>query len=417
MYKIYLKDLKISGNIVELYKYLKKSITNISPNESIKFTKKIKKDLKNNFFEKLSNVEEFNNFNPKKNDFDRYKNELLKEMKLNSLNDEINKIINELVKLFMFFKDNKNYHKDFIKSNRPDLNNQFKKLIMNSQISYKKSLEKSIISFVLYLQSKLENINQYLLFKKVNDLINNKKKEDEINQFNILCENTANSIKTKIESHKHAFEIDINSFTEEVSQGKKDSTEIENFTSKWKSLNESIQEKIKSEIIEFASKIEEKINLTEVIEENEFEIQEKISYFNMGHITAHSVVLGIEGIVGGISAAFATTVSAPGVGIAIGVGILIHVGICVIRYKRKQKEERQKLIQSIFNYSRNFSDNLSVYQNSVLELIESQQTKIINQIKDKYLFRSIKLNENEINNFKDIIKIFEETVDNNFNFK
>ena len=56
MYKIYLKDLKISGNIVELYKYLKKSITNISPNESIKFTKKIKKDLKNNFFEKLSNV-------------------------------------------------------------------------------------------------------------------------------------------------------------------------------------------------------------------------------------------------------------------------------------------------------------------------------------------------------------------------
>ena len=29
LYKIYLKDLKISGNIVELYKYLKKSITNI----------------------------------------------------------------------------------------------------------------------------------------------------------------------------------------------------------------------------------------------------------------------------------------------------------------------------------------------------------------------------------------------------
>ena len=337
-------------------------------------------------------------------------------MRLDLINDEINKIINELVRLFMFFKGNK-YHKDFIKSNGPNLNNQFKNLIMNSQISYKKSLEKSIICFVLYLQNKLENINQNLLFKKVNDLIKNKKKEDEINQLKILCENTANSIKTKIDSHKHAFEMDVNSFSEEASKGIKDSTEIEKFTSKWRWLNESIQKEIQNEIKDFSLKIEEKVYITEVIHENEFEIQEKIPYFNKGHITAHGVALGIEGIAGGISAAIATTVSAPVVGLAIGLGILIHVGICVIRYKKKQKEERQKLIQSIFNYSINFSDNLSVYQNSVLEIIEGLQIEMINQIKDKYLSGSIKLNENEINNFKNILKIFEETVNNNFNFK
>ena len=134
-------DEKDSHNISTL----KKNITNISSNESIKFTKKIKKDLKNNFIDKLSNLEELENFNPNKNDFNSHKNELLKEMKLKSINDDLNQIINELVKLFMFFKNNKNNHKDFIKSNGPNLNNQFKKLIMNSQISYKKSLEKSII--------------------------------------------------------------------------------------------------------------------------------------------------------------------------------------------------------------------------------------------------------------------------------
>ena len=159
------------------------------------------------------------------------------------------------------------------------------------------------------------------------------------------------------------------------------------------------------------------MSIDEIIEENKFEKQEKLNYFDSGHIATHAIFFGLEGVGGFISTLAVSNIAAPGIGIAIGAGILLHLGICFIKYKVNQKKEKKKLIQSIFNYSTNFTDNINVFQKNILNKIETLKTNVINQINDIYLSETLKLDENEELKFKNILKLFEDNLINNFKFK
>ena len=176
-YNSYLKDSKNSENFEKLFYYLKNNIKNISPEESLKYAKKLRKDLKDKFFNKLLNKEKFKDYFPPEDTLSKLKNDLLKLINPKNVNNDLNNIIEEIIKIYLFFKTNIHNHENFIKSNGPDFNNQFKKLIFNSKKSYDKSLEKSIIYFIFYLQDKLGKINMSFVLKKANNLINEKKKK------------------------------------------------------------------------------------------------------------------------------------------------------------------------------------------------------------------------------------------------
>ena len=79
-----------------------------------------------------------------------------------------------------------------------------------------------------------------------------------------------------------------------------------------------------------------------------------------------------------------------------------------------KKKNKEKLIQSIYNYSHNFNDNIDVFKNSALELILKDKEKIINQIEDNYLTSSLNLNNNEEAKFKEIINLFKKNLEDNF---
>ena len=100
----------------------------------------------------------------------------------------------------------------------------------------------------------------------------------------------------------------------------------------------------------------------------------------------------------------AANITAPGIGIAIGAGILVHLDICLIKYKWDKKKENDKLIESIFNYSNKFLDNLSVFEYEIEKLIEREKDKLINQINENYLLESLKFDKNEEEKLKKIIR-------------
>ena len=421
LYKNFLNDLVISESIEKLYNFLKIRIKNISPNDPIKFIKKLKKDLNDTLLSKLQNKNNYQHFIPQKNIFNQFKNELLSKIDNNSFykgnkeNKELNNILDEFIKLYIFFKDNSiSNHQDFIRSKGKDFHLNILKVINNSKISFNKTMEKSIIYFMINLRDKLEKININFILNKVDELINKQKMNDAKNKIEIEYENSHNIIIQKIDSHLSSFQDDINLLINDASNTNLEQNKIEEFTSKWQKNNEKLQKDIQKEILNFAYKIEEKIEFNKLIEKNQFEFQEKLPFLSAGHIALHGVVLGIEGIAGGISAAIASSVGIPAVGIAVGAGILIHIGICVVKYMSIKKKNKEKLIQSIYNYSHNFNDNIDVFKNSALELILKDKEKIINQIEDNYLTSSLNLNNNEEAKFKVIINLFKKNLEDNF---
>ena len=193
-YNNYLKDLFLSENIEKLYLYLKNNIKNISPNDSLKFAKKLRKDLNDSLINKLENKNDCKKYKPLNDgEFKGNKNKLLTKMKDNSLNNESSDIIDEFIIYYMFFINNIHKHQDYIKSNGPEFHKQFSKLIKNSKKSFDKTLEKSLQYFIIYLQDKLEKINMNFVLKKANDLINRKKSDEVIEKILILYKNSIDS--------------------------------------------------------------------------------------------------------------------------------------------------------------------------------------------------------------------------------
>ena len=204
--------------------------------------------------------------------------------------------------------------------------------------------------------------------------------------------------------------------TDWVSNNKIDNERIQRFSAKWKANNDKFQSQIQNDIIEYASKLEEKIPINISIKTNDFKEQKNFAYFDAGHIAAHGIALGLEGVRGAISAIVATNITAPGIGVAIGGGILIHLTICLIKLKLKEKKEKDKLIESIFNYSNNFMDNLNVFGDEVNNIIIHERDNIISQINDNYLLECLKFDKNEEDKLKEIIESFENILNDNFKF-
>ena len=409
-YTLFLKDKNISEDIIKLYSYLKPNIK-YEVND-INFVKKLKKDLKNSFLNKIKNIEENNICID--DEFNSNKNELIKQINPSSLKSEYIEQINEVIKQYMIFKKNINHHQFYINSNAPDFFNQFMKLIKNSRKSYKQYLEKSIIYFSLYLQDKIQKINNKFIFRTAQNFIEEQEKNEKINKITNLSNNKIQLIINKIDSYKKKFEDDISNLTNSVTKKNVSNEDIQQFSGKWKENNDKIQSDIQNDIIDYASEIEEKFTIDISIEANEFEEQEKFDYFDAGHIAAHGIILGLEGVGGTISAIVAANVTAPGIGVAISAGLLIHLGICLIKYKLDRKKEKDRLIESIFNYSNKFLDNLSVFQDEIINLINREKDKIIQQINDNYLIKDLQFDKNEENKLKIIIESFVKKMADNF---
>ena len=245
-YNNYLKDLFLSENIEKLYLYLKNNIKNISPNDSLKFAKKLRKDLNDALINKLENKNDSKKYNPLNDgEFNGYRSKLLTKMQGNCLNNESLVIIDEFIKYYMIFINNIHKHQDYIKSNGSEFHKQFLKLIKNSKKSFDKTLEKSIQYFIIYLQDKLEKINMNFVLKKANDLINRKKADEDIGKILILYENSIDSICQKIDSHELLFQEEINNLSQNITNNKEGEKTIEEFTIKWKEKNDNLQKDIK----------------------------------------------------------------------------------------------------------------------------------------------------------------------------
>ena len=411
-YKKFLIDKHITENITKVYSHLKKYIK--CDVNDIKYVKTLKKGFNDSFLCKIVN-KNVNNI-PLDDEFNSTKNKLINQISANSLTHEYISHIDEMIKNYFLFKKNISQHQLYIKSNAPDFYNQFLKLIKNSRKSYKKNLEKSIIYFALYLQDKLEKINMNFIFKKANNFIKENDKNKKINEIKSISENSLQIINNKLDSYKQQFNDEISSLTDWVSNNKIDNERIQRFSAKWKANNDKFQSQIQNDIIEYASKLEEKIPINISIKTSDFEEQKNFAYFDAGHIAAHGIALGLEGVGGAISAIVAANITAPGIGVAIGGGILIHLTICLIKLKLKEKKEKDKLIESIFNYSNNFMDNLNVFGDEVNNIIIRERDNIINQIDDNYLLECLQFEKNEEDKLKEIIESFENILNDNFKF-
>lgn len=195
-YKKFLIDKYITENITKVYSHLKKYIK--CDVNDIKYVKTLKKGFNDSFLCKIVN-KNVNNI-PLDDEFNSTKNKLINQISANSLTHEYISHIDEMIKNYFLFKKNISQHQLYIKSNAPDFYNQFLKLIKNSRKSYKKNLEKSIIYFALYLQDKLEKINMNFIFKKANEFIKEKDKNQKINEIKSISENSLQIINNKLDS-------------------------------------------------------------------------------------------------------------------------------------------------------------------------------------------------------------------------
>jgi len=336
-YQKYLEEQKYIKNIIDLYSYLKKEINDINVNE-IKYAKKIKKNFDNIYFNKLKIINDYTNFHPLDNEIKKYKDMIINEINI-KITIEYEKIIEEFIQKYLFYKKNNSKHEYCDNSNLDDFKKNLKKLFSNSKKSYNKTLEKSIIKFFLYLQNKLEKLNDIFIYKKVNNLIkskeNEEKKKEETNKLNETFSFSTRFIEQKISSFRNEFINEINALVEDVGERRR-INEIEDFTLQWKEKKETLENDIKDEITDLSLKISEKIK-TFNIDENEIKRQEKIKYFDWKHITVHSVAFAIHGGLG--ITALATSVAIPGIGYIIaGGGVLVHLAICGIKYLLDKKK-------------------------------------------------------------------------------
>ena len=411
-YQKFLEEQKYIINIVDLYSYLKKEITDINV-DNINYAKKLKRKFDAIYFNKLKNKDDYSNFHPLDNEIKKYKDILIDEIKI-KMTTEYEKIINEIIQKYLFYKKNIIKHEYCVNSNLDDFKNNLKKLFANSKKSYNKTLEKSIINFFLYLQNKLEKLNDIFINKKVNNLIKSKEKKEETDKLNETFSITTRFIEQKINSFRNEFINEINALVGDVGENRR-INEIEDFTLQWKEKKESLENDIKNEITDLSLKISEKIQ-TFNIDENEIERQEKIKYFDWKHITAHSVAFAIHGGLG--IAALATSIAIPGVGyIIVGGGVLVHSIICGIKYFLDKKKELGNLINSISNYSHSFIDSLNVYKRNTKETLENLRNSIITQLNDKYSLDSFKPDKDDEEKLKEIFELFQKIADDNFNLK
>ena len=414
-YQKYLEEQKYIINIVDVYSYLKKQINNISV-DNINYAKKLKKKFEDIYFNKLKNKDGYSNFYPLDNEIKKCKNDLIAEINT-KMNSEYEAIINEFIKKYLFYKKNYSKHIYCENCNLDDFKNNLKQLFENSKKSYNITLEKSIINFVLYLQNKLEKINDGFIYKKVNDLIEHKKNEEkkkiDSDLLNKTFSDSINFIEQKMNSFKDQFEEEINLLVEHVER-QKNLNEIKEFSLKWKEKKESLENDIKNEISELSLKVNEKIDIYD-IDENKFEKQGKIRYFDWKHITAHAIAFSINGGLG--IAAITTSIAIPCVGYIIaGGGVLIHLGICGIKYLI-DKKKLTNIINSIESYSQSFIDNLNAYKTNTKQTLENLRDSVIAQIQDKYSLKSFIFEKEEEEKFKEIIELFQKNIEDNFNLK
>ena len=413
-YKKFLIYKNLSDSIINMYSYFTRNIK--YEVDDIRYVQQLKIDLKNS---SPIIVNKFDNEILLDNEFNNNKNELIKLINPSScsLTSEYINEIDGIIKQYMIFKKNINQNKFYINSNATDFFDQFMKLLENSRKSYKKYLEKSIIYFALYLQDKLQKISNNFIFKKGQNFIEKQEKDKRIVKIKAISDNKIQIIINKIDFYKQSFKKDISNLIDFATNNNIIDEEIQKFSAKWKEKNDQIQSDIQNDVIGFSREIEEKFPINISIETNEFEERQEIIYFDSDHIKAHGITLGIEGVGGAISAIVATNITAPGIGIAIGAGILVHLGICLIKYKWDKKKENDKLIESIFNYSNKFLDNLSVFEDEIKKLIEREKDKLINQINENYLLESLKFDKNEEDKLKKIIESFEMKIADNFKIK
>jgi len=415
-YQEYLEEQKYIKNIIDLYSYLKKEIKNITV-DNIKYAKKLKKNFDDIYFNKLKNKNEYSNFHPLDNEIKKYKDILIKEINI-KMNTEYENIIKEFIKKYLFYIFNNRNHEYCNNSNLEDFKNNLKMLFVNSKKSYKKTLEKSIINFFLYLQNKLEKLNDSIIYKKVNNLIeikkNEEKKREEKDGFEETFLNTTKFIEQKINSFKNQFINEINTLVEDVGE-KRRINEIDDFTLQWKNRKESLEKEIESEIADLGLKINEKIKKFS-IDENIFERQEKPKYFDWKHITAHSIALSGHGVLG--IAYLASSLVIPGIGYILGGGgLLIHLTIFGIKYFINKKTELGNLINSISNYSESFIDHLNTYKINIDETLKDLKNTIFDQLNDKYSLDNNKFKKEDEEKFKEIFDLFQKNIDDNFNLK
>ena len=412
-YQKYLEKQKYVSNIKDLYSYLEKQIKNIKI-EDKRYIKSIKNKFKEQYFNNLNNKEEFKNFNVLDNEFSRTKTDLLKTINLVKMDKEYEDNINEFVKLYLFYIKNIEKHKYY----EIDFKRELKKLFKNSKKSFNKSLENSVINFILFLQNKLEKINNIFLFKKVDVEIENKKNEEEkdkeIQNIETLFFNTTSSIKQKINSFKDEFKNEINTLTLNIQNGS-DENEMKAFSEKWNVKKKTLQDDIQNEIRETTFKIGEKSKEFS-INEDEFEKQKQIPFFNWKHISAHGIAFGIHGGLG-IGYAISSFVI-PGIGFMLGgAGIAIHSTIFAIKYILDKNEKKNKLLNSITNYASSFNNHLNVYESDISQTLENLKDSVIMQINDKYSIKKLNFDEIEVKNFKEIMESFQKIIEENFNFK
>ena len=412
-YQKYLEKQKYIGNIIDLHSYLKSQISNKN-DDPINYAKKLRKIFKEEFFNNLNNKDKFKNFHSLDNEFKKIKSDLNKEIKFSNINQEYDKIINEFINLYIFYKENSKYNKYF----ENDFKQELKQLFINSRKSYKKSLEKSVVTFILLLQNKLEKINYNFLFEKVNVEIENdtkkKEREEELNQLQKAFSDTISLIKLKIQSFTDKFNEEVNTLSLYVSN-MRNVNEIERFVSILEEKKKSLQDEVKIEINELTLKISEKIKEFN-IDNDEFEAQNQIPLFDWKHITAHVAAIGVHI---GLGIAYAvTSIVIPGIGfILAGVGAIIHSSIFGVRYYLKKNEELQKLINSIGNYSESFNDHLEAYKSEISQTLENLKDSIIIQINEKYEVKKLHLDEIEQQKFKEIMELFQKNIEENFNLE
>ena len=414
-YQKYLEKQKYISNIKDLYSYLEKQIKNFEI-EDIKYIKNLKTKFKEQFFNNLNlnNEKEFENFYPSDNELKKYQTDLIKNLNLKKIDKNYEDIIDEIVKLYLFYIKNIEKHKYYEK----DFKLELKKLFINSKKSYNKSLENSIINFILFLQNKLEKMNNILLFKRARVEIENKKKkeekDEEIRNIKELFSNTTSIINQKIKSFKDQFNDEINSLTINILNGRNEN-EIDTFVSNWNEKKKLLQDDIQHEIKELALKIGEKIKEFN-INEDEFQSQNNIPLFNLIHLTEHGIAFGIHGGLG--ITYFVTSIVIPGIGfILAGAGILIHSSIFAVNYFLNKKEKKNNLINNIGNYSSSFNDRLNIYESDITQELENLKDSVIMQINDKYLLKKFNFDENEVKSFKEIMELFQKIIEENFKFK
>ena len=412
-YQKYLEKQKYIKNINDLYSYLEQQINNTKI-EDIKFIKIIKNRFKEHFFNNLNNKEEFKNFVILDNEFNRTKNDFLKNINLVEVGKEYDNNINEFVKLYLFYKKNIERHKYY----EIDFKRELKKLFVNSKKSFNKTLENSVINFILFLQCKLEKINNNFLFQKVDVEIENKKneeeKDNEIQNLKTLFSDTTSLIEQKINSFKDEFKNEINTLTLNIQNGSNEN-EIETFSSRWNEKKNSLQDEIQNEIRESTFRIGEKIKEFS-LNKDEFERQNQIPYFNWKHGLAHGIALGIHG---GLGIAYAiSSIVIPGIGfIMAGAGIVIHSAIFAIKHYLDKKEKKNNLINSITNYASRFNNHLNAYEFDISQTLENLKDSVIMHINDKYSYKKLNFDKKEVINFKEIMESLQKMIEENFNFK